>query len=98
MARMEMNIELGAYFDAHESRTLDLRPEVARLDCPTLVIAGEDDPTTTLAGARELVAAMPESIVRFESFANAGHGIFRDRPEAVELVRQFVLASGEPRE
>jgi proline iminopeptidase len=98
MARMEMNIELGAHFDAVESRTFDLRDEVGSFDCPTLMIAGEDDPTTTIAGARELAAAMPPGSVRFEAFANAGHGIFRDRPEAIELVREFVLAVSEPLE
>jgi proline iminopeptidase len=96
VARMEMNIELGAFFDRYESRTFDLRDEVADLDCPVLVVAGEDDPTTTLSGARELVAAMPPELVRFEVFENAGHGVFRDRPEAIELVRDFVLAAAEP--
>ena len=91
-----MNIELGAYFDAAESRTFDLRDEVRDLDCPTLVLAGEDDPTTTLSGARELVSAMPPGIVRFEIFDRAGHGVFRDRPEAIELVRDFVSAAAEP--
>jgi hypothetical protein len=41
---------------------------------------------------------MPPGSVRFEAFANAGHGIFRDRPEAIELVREFVLAVSEPLE
>jgi hypothetical protein len=39
---------------------------------------------------------MPPELVRFEVFANAGHGVFRDRPEAIELVREFVLAAAEP--
>jgi proline iminopeptidase len=96
VARMEMNIELGAFFDAAESRSFDLRDEVRDLDCPTLVLAGEDDPTTTLSGARELVSAMPAELVRFEVFEHAGHGVFRDRPEAIELVRDFVSAAAEP--
>jgi proline iminopeptidase len=99
VARMEMNIELGAHFDAFESRSFDLREEASAIEVPTLVLAGEDDPTTTISGARELVAAMPAGVVRFEAFADAGHGVFRDRPEAIELVREFVASvAGEPGE
>lgn len=61
--------------------------------CPVLVLAGEDDPSTTVAGARELVDALPTSLVRFESFPAVGHGVLRDRPEAIALVREFVLAA-----
>jgi proline iminopeptidase len=59
------------------------------------VLAGEDDPATTIAGAEELVAALPSGLARFERFADTGHGVFRDRPEAIELVRAF-LAPAEP--
>lgn len=93
LARMELNTELGYHWDAGEARTFDLRPEAASVPCPVLVLAGEDDPSTTVAGTRELVEALPPSLVRFESFPNVGHGVFRDRPEAIDLVRDFVLAA-----
>jgi len=44
-----------------------------------------------LADARELAAAIPGS--RLEVFADAGHGVFRDKPaEATQMIRRFILA------
>jgi proline iminopeptidase len=60
------------------------------------VLAGEDDPSTTIAGIVELVEALPARLLRYERFADTGHGVFRDRPEAIALVSQFLLASESP--
>ena len=95
LARTEMNIRLGAHWDAGEGRRFDLREEAARIRCPTLILAGDDDPATTLAGAQELVDCLPADTVRFEHFPEVGHGVFRDHPAAMELVREFVLRPAE---
>jgi pimeloyl-ACP methyl ester carboxylesterase len=50
--------------------------------CPTLIIAGEDDPITPLADMEDIAAAIRPDLVRLKSFARAGHGVYRDRPEA----------------
>ena len=34
-----------------------------------------------MAGAEEIVAHLPEALVRFERFANCGHGVLRDSPD-----------------
>ena len=91
VARMEMNLALTAHWDQSE-RDFDVRPEGARVRCPTLVLAGEDDPSTTVVGTEELVEALPRELTTFHRFPNAGHGVFRDAPEAIELVREFVRA------
>ena len=52
--------------------------------------------STTISGVEELVEALPPSLVRYEHFADTGHGVFRDRPEAIEIVREFLLAPPEP--
>lgn len=95
IARMEMNMALIANWDRTGARDFDIREEAARIRCPTLVLAGEDDPSTTITGADELVEALPAGLVRYERYADAGHGVFRDRPDAIELVREF-LVSAEP--
>jgi pimeloyl-ACP methyl ester carboxylesterase len=95
VARIEMNLALAAHWEATSARTFDVRDEAARITCPTLVLAGEDDPSATIAGAEELVEALPAAAVTYERYANAGHGVFRDRPEAVDVVRAF-LPSAEP--
>ena len=90
IARIQMNFELIMLWEREGSRRFDLRDEATRVRCPTLVLAGEDDPSTTIDGAEELVAALPAGLARFERFADTGHGVFRDRPEAIELVRDFL--------
>jgi proline iminopeptidase len=90
VARMEMNMALIAHWDRTGARAFDVREEAARIRCPTLVLAGDDDPSTTIHGVDELVEALPAGLVRYEHFADTGHGVFRDRPEAIELVRAFL--------
>jgi len=96
LARVQMNFELVMFWELDRSNRFDLREEAGRVSCPTLVLAGEDDPSTTIAGAEELVAALPPDLARFERYPDTGHGVFRDRPEAIELVRAFALASEPP--
>ena len=93
-ARIEMNLALTAHWDRNE-RHFDLREEAALVRCPTLVLAGEDDPSTTVVGTEELMAALPAELTRLHRFAEAGHGVFRDAPQALELVREFVLSASE---
>ena len=95
IARIQMNFDLIMAWELGSSHHFDLREEAARVTCPTLVLAGEDDPSTTIAGAEELVDALPAGLARFERYPETGHGVFRDRPEAIELVRDFVLAPRE---
>jgi proline iminopeptidase len=54
------------------------------------VLAGDDDPAATVAGTEELVEALPAGLVRYERYAETGHGVFADHPAALELVKEFV--------
>lgn len=75
----------------HEMPGMDLRPGLGRVQCPVLVMHGELDPVTPIADAEEIVAALPPQWVRFQRFANTGHGAWRDRPdEALAALRAFI--------
>lgn len=77
----------------HEMPTMDLRPGLARVQCPVLVMAGDADPVTPIADAEEIVAALPPQWVQFERFAGVGHGPWRDEPEAaLARLRAFITA------
>ena len=93
VARVAMNTAQAANWDRSGERDFDLREEAASVRCPTLVLAGADDPGASIAGVEELVAALPQELVRYERFENVGHGVFRDRPETISLVREFLFAS-----
>jgi proline iminopeptidase len=95
VARIEMNLALAAHWESTGAREYDVRDEAGRVTCPTLVLAGEDDPSATIAGVEELVEALPRDAVVYERYAATGHGVFRDRPDAAAVVARF-LGAAEP--
>jgi pimeloyl-ACP methyl ester carboxylesterase len=92
-SRCVRNPDLAHFFFGGELKTLDLLPHLSRIRCPTLVVGGEDDPVTTIQDAEEIAAAMPPNLVRFERFRDAGHGVYRDRPEEFfKILREFIIS------
>ncbi len=74
-----------------EQQTMNLLPGLARAQCPVLVMAGELDPVTPLQDALDIAAAIPAPWGRLVTFANAGHGAWRDEPDAaMAALREFV--------
>jgi len=67
-------------------RAQDLRPAVARLDAPLMVVAGTDDALTGPAHARALAGAVPGA--RLELIPDCGHTPQVERP--AELARAIV--------
>lgn len=62
----------------------DLRPELQRIGCPTLVVVGEADQLTPPACAQEIAAAI--SGARLETVAGAGHMLTLEQPERVNTL------------
>jgi proline iminopeptidase len=96
MARRAVNRpEVGLHWFARpggESDNFDLFPDLGRIQCPTLVLGGEDDPMHPIESQADLAAALPPSLVQFERFADCGHGVVPDAPErAMALLREFIL-------
>jgi pimeloyl-ACP methyl ester carboxylesterase len=58
----------------------DQRAQLARIDCPTLVICGEQDQLTPMHLSEEMHAALPGS--RLLRLADCGHLSALERPEA----------------
>jgi pimeloyl-ACP methyl ester carboxylesterase len=71
----------------------DLRPMLARVDAPTLVLHGEADARSPLANAEALHAAIPRS--QLAVLPRLGHACMVEDPEAcVTAIRQFVRTAG----
>ena len=62
-------------------RKLDILDQLARVDVPTLVCAGELDPVTPVGASEEIVAALPEGLGRLEVIPGAGHFTWLDAPD-----------------
>ena len=76
-----------------EGHHFNLLPGLAAVQCPTLVMGGEDDPVCPIECQEDIAAAFPPHLVRFERFADCGHGPWRDQPQAAfAKLREFILA------
>ncbi len=92
LQRAIMRTEVMFHFIAGEQRTMDLRGDLAKIACPTLVLAGGADPITPLACSEAIFAALPEGLAELEVFEAAGHGVHRDEPERAEAsLRRFFM-------
>jgi proline iminopeptidase len=93
MARSRMNYEVLFHFGRGAQRSFDFRAELSRIQCPTLVLGGEIDPITPIEDQEEIAAALAPNLVRFERFADAGHGIVGDaRDRFMAVLREFVAS------
>jgi proline-specific peptidase len=92
-ARTVFNFDVGVHFIMGEQRTFNLLPELHQIKCPTLILAGAHDPVCTIEDMQEVAEAIAPNLVRFERFADAGHGVFRDQPErALKILSEFITA------
>ena len=73
-----------------EHRKFDFRKPLSKIACPTLVTAGELDPITPIEAVREMAECIPSEYVRFESFADCGHGVHQDDPTAFDVMKAFI--------
>jgi len=80
--RVVRNPAMLLIFYEAELRGLDLLRQLDQIKCPTLIVAGEDDPITPVADLEEIAAAMRPGLSKLVRFTDAGHGVYRDRPEA----------------
>jgi len=67
-----------------------LRPLLSRVECPTLVMTGALDPMAPPEDAAELAASIGDNAA-LEIIEDAGHGVYRDQPDAfIEAVSVFL--------
>ena len=77
-----------------ESHTFNMFGDLDRIECPTLVLGGEDDPIHPIESQADIAAALPAHLVRFERFADCRHAVVTDAPErATAVIRQFIERS-----
>ncbi|MER5833003.1 4-carboxymuconolactone decarboxylase [Streptomyces sp. NPDC002130] len=91
--QMVRTTDPGCYIASCEAlASFDVRPELARVGVPTLVLVGSDDQVTGPAEARTLVAGIPDA--RLAVVPGASHLVPVEQPAAVTdlLVRHFSTA------
>ena len=73
-------------------RRTDIVDQLGRVESPTLIAVGEEDPVTPVAAAEEIVGALPEGIAQLEIIEGGGHFTWMDAPDRfwptiVEFIR-----------
>jgi pimeloyl-ACP methyl ester carboxylesterase len=79
-ARAIVHDPVNLHFASGEFADMDFRAALSRIQCPTLVMAGDKDPITPMAFSETIAASLPPQWLRLERFADCGHGIVRDAP------------------
>jgi fermentation-respiration switch protein FrsA (DUF1100 family) len=69
---MQVNGEMTMRLLAGELRTIDLTPRLGAIRCPTLILAGEDDPACPAEAAAEMASMLPAQLVRFRTHCGCG--------------------------
>ena len=83
------NPEMTVHFMSREGKSVDLRDELGRIACPTLVVAGAHDPLLPRHSREELADAIPNA--RLEVIEEASHDIVADDPEhTYRCLRDFL--------
>jgi proline iminopeptidase len=94
LKRAILRHDVGLAFNGpnNEQGRMDFRAELARVACPTLVLAGDKDPIIPISLSETMAGCLPQHLMRFERFENCGHGVHRDDPErAFRVLREFIL-------
>lgn len=84
--------QVTRHFVLGEMRTMDALTAVARIACPTLILAGGYDPITPPICSEEILAALEPGIGEIHVFPEAGHGVHRDDPTGAERVLRDFLS------
>jgi pimeloyl-ACP methyl ester carboxylesterase len=98
-ARMIKNLDVNVHYSSHEAPRFDPWSLLGSVGCPVLIVTGDDDPVCPLPVVEELARQLPAETTRFVHLPDAGHTIFRDRPDlAFPAVKDFVsqITGSEP--
>ena len=91
----KVNRELSAH-GLERMQRFDVRDDLGRVECPSLVCVGDLDPVTPVAAAHEIAEALPGA--RLEVLEGAGHFTWKDAPDRYwPLLTEFVSSTARSR-
>ena len=97
IAQMAQSVDREAFARQQKAimGRIDSRPHLAKIRCPTLVVAARDDLIMPLDMLRELAGGIPGAVLRIVE--DSGHMATLEQPEAVTQALHRWL-TGEPRQ
>ncbi len=74
-------------------QSIDLHADLAKITCPTLVLAGTQDPIVPWELTRSLADALVNAKMSYVQMDHCGHGVWRDDAVAArKVIADFVMA------
>jgi proline iminopeptidase len=86
-----MNMDIATYMMGTLSQEYDLRPYLAEIHTPALVLQGRYDWVTPMAGALEMAEKLPTA--QLHIFEHSGHMVFMEEPEELVAVLKKWITS-----
>ncbi len=87
-----VNMDIATYMMGTLSKEYDLRPHLARIHTPALILQGRYDWVTPLAGAVEMAEKLPHA--QLHIFENSGHMVFMEEPEElVTVLKEWITST-----
>lgn len=82
---------VARHYNDGEAKTYDVLPQLHRVRCRTLILAGTDDPITTIEDAEDIATHISPELVEFVRLEGARHGPVREAPEkSLAVLRRFI--------
>jgi proline iminopeptidase len=89
-----INMDIATYMMGTLSKEYDLRPQLAEIKVPTLVLQGRYDWVTPMEGAEEMARNIPNASLHV--FERSSHMVFMEEPEElVTVLKQWITAIGK---
>jgi len=87
-----VNMDIATYMMGSLSKEYDLRPHLAEMQTPALILQGRYDWVTPLAGALEMAEKLPHA--QLHIFENSGHMVFMEEPEElVTVLKHWIIST-----
>ena len=81
------------YRNAEAILNFDAREELSKIECPTLIMAGDEDKTVGIDAADELHSGIAGS--KLHIFKGLGHGAFEESKDFYDIVLKFISSDTE---
>lgn len=86
------NIDVFLHFVKNQANNFDYRKDFSKINCPTLIMAGERGSHTPEA-ANEMAKCTPNQFLTYELFKDAGSPVYKDGPaQAYSVVKNFLVS------
>ncbi len=91
LGRCIKRTEVWDHFDREEYRTFNFLPDLHQIECPTLVLAGEEDPEHPPVSAERMVKGLTGCPTEHALLEDAGDPVYRDQPKKVlNVLQKFI--------